>query len=85
MIKLDCDWDALNFTPVESSIILACAYDKNTCSMVIKFNDVDELGNTSQYLYCGVPPSVYEKFLKAESKGAHLNVQLKAYPYIKLK
>jgi len=84
MIKLENDWDALEYENVESSIIQSCAYDKNTCSMVIKFKGTDELGNSSKYLYCGVPPSVYENFLKSDSKGSHLNLQLKAYPYIKL-
>jgi len=84
MIKLEIDWDAIEYKSVESSIIESCAYDKNTCSMIIKFKGVDPLGNVNKYLYCGVPPSVYEKFIGSESKGSHLNAELKAYPYIKL-
>jgi hypothetical protein len=85
MIKLDnINWDGLDWTEVESTVIKSCAYDKNTSSLIIKFKDADELGNMSQYLYAGVPPSVYEKFMDATSKGSHLSQNLKAYPYIKL-
>ncbi len=74
-----------HYLGVESSHIEKIYYDKNTLSLIIKFKGDNELNIGSEYLYAGVPPSVYDKFLNAESKGEFLKQKLNAYPYIRIK
>lgn len=73
-----------NYIEIDSSIIHAVLYDYKTCSLIVKFRGEDKFGNEQIYLYAGIPPSVYEKFINAESKGGHLNQYFDAYPYLRI-
>lgn len=53
----------MKLTPIESSLILAIGYDKGTQVLEVV------LRNELSYEYDGVPPEVYEMFMRAESKG----------------
>jgi len=57
---------------VESSVIASVGYDRERRDMMVEFK-TGEL-----YLYQGVPPIVYEKFLEAESKGSFFNSNIKS-------
>jgi hypothetical protein len=57
---------------VESSVIASVGYDKERRDMMVEFKS-GEL-----YLYQGVPPIVYDKFLEAESKGSFFNSNIKS-------
>ena len=57
---------------VESSVIASVGYDKERRDLMVEFKS-GEL-----YMYQGVPPIVYEKFLEAESKGSFFNSNVKS-------
>jgi hypothetical protein len=54
------------FEKVESSNLEAVGYCRENNVLSVKFS-------SGYYLYFGVPVSVYESFMKAESKGKYLN------------
>lgn len=71
--------DIPTLIPVESSNLASIGYDPITASLFVKFR------NGSTYAYSGVPSSIYESLLVADSKGSYLNEQVKnQYPYVKV-
>lgn len=50
---------------VNSSAIDAIGYDSKTQQMKIKFKD------SGTYTFCGVPQSIFDNFLDANSKGQY--------------
>ena len=66
-------------TRVQSSSIASVSYDGATSVLEVEFV------NGSVYRYFGVPRSVYEAFLGAESLGRHFNATIRSrYPSIKV-
>ena len=59
-LAADPDWQA-----VESSLIERVAYDAETRTLSVQMHN-----SSDTYLYKDVPPSLFEKFLEADSKGA---------------
>lgn len=57
---------------VESSVIASVGYDKERRDLMVEFKSGEI------YMYQGVPPIVYEKFLEAESKGSFFNSNVKS-------
>jgi hypothetical protein len=57
---------ALQWHPLKSSHIAATAYDPNTTTMYVRFND------QSVYAYPKTPPPAFAAFLTARSPGQHL-------------
>jgi KTSC domain len=65
--------------PVDSSAIARIGYDAETGKACVEFHD------SSVYAYGGVPPSVFEEFARADSKGTFLNTVIKPrYPARKI-
>ncbi|MEB3213696.1 MAG: KTSC domain-containing protein [Leptolyngbyaceae bacterium] len=61
---------------VESSMIQAFGYDKDSQTLVVIFNS----GKTYQYFE--VPAEVYEDLLEADSKGSYMrSFVIDYYPY----
>lgn len=58
--------------PIESSLIAKAGYDAETQMMAVELVD-----NANTYYYKGVPQSVYDGFLAAESKGAYFVENIK--------
>ena len=58
--------------PVKSSSILSLGYEKETETLEIEFT------SKAVYQFHGVPPDVWEKFTKAESKGHFFAVHVRA-------
>ena len=56
---------------VNSSTVASVDYDSKSQEMTVEFM------NGSSYVYEGVPPTVHQDFLKAESKGRFVATQLK--------
>ena len=66
------------FVPVKSSVLDSVRYDATSQNLVIVFDNGDI------YEYHGVPPSVYEGLLKAESKGRYFHENIRdKYQYKK--
>jgi len=64
---------------VNSSNVSSVGYDANSQTLEIEFN------NGGVYQYSGVPESVYEGMIGAESKGKYFHANIKnTYPYSKL-
>jgi hypothetical protein len=64
---------------VNSSNISSVDYDPDSQTLEIEFN------NGGVYQYSGVPDSVYEGMMGADSKGKYFHANIKnAYPYSKL-
>jgi hypothetical protein len=65
---------------VESSLIYAIGYDVGTKVLEVV------LKNEQTYQYDGVPPEVYEMFMRAESKGKFFGENVRdVYPCYPLK
>ena len=66
--------------PVESSNLVSVAYDVDEKILEIEFH------TGGIYQYKGVPKSVYEGLMSAESKGKyfHKNIKNSGYPYTKV-
>jgi len=68
-------WDS----QFRSSHIDAIAYDSYRMTLVVKYLNGD------QYLYSGMPPSVYDRLMMAGSKGKFLFYHVKGhYPSTKI-
>ena len=66
------DWIS---TP-ESSSIAAFAYDAEDLALYVRFK------NGRTYRYAGVPESLFDAFVDADSKGAFFNAEVQgSYPY----
>jgi lysyl-tRNA synthetase class 2 len=64
--------------PVDSSAIARIGYDAKGEEAYVEFHDSDV------YVYCGVPPPVFEEFARADSKGTFLNMVIKPrFPFRK--
>ena len=64
---------------VNSSNVSSVGYDANSQTLEIEFN------NGGVYQYSGVPESVYEGMMGADSKGKYFHANIKnTYPYSKL-
>lgn len=63
--------DPSNMVPVQSSNIVAIGYDGEPRELRVEFK-----GNRT-YVYSGVSPEEFDAFLKADSKGKHLNENIK--------
>lgn len=62
--------------PVESSLIAQAGYNADAQTLVIQLVNSSDL-----YTYHGVPQSVYDGFLAAESKGSYFVQNIKGqYP-----
>lgn len=65
--------------PVESSSLASVGYEEWTRTLEVEFR------NGGVYRYLGVPSSVHQALLTAESRGAYLNTRIKPYyPYVRL-
>ena len=61
---------------VESSSLKSVGYAPESETLEVEFH------HGAVYRYLGVPPTVHEALLKAESKGAFLNREVRdIYPY----
>lgn len=70
----------MRLTIVESSVIYAIGYDKGTQVLEVV------LKNELAYQYDGVPPEVYELFMRAESKGRFFTENVRdVYPCYQLR
>lgn len=66
-------------TPVTSSNICSVGHDPDNQTLEIEFN------SGAVYQYASVPPSEYEGFLNADSKGKYFHANIKnRYSFIKL-
>ena len=66
----------MELTTVESSNIEAVGYDEFNSDLIIKFK------NGLYYKYSGVPYSIYTNLMKARSKGAFFNANVRGtYDY----
>ncbi|HIE11759.1 MAG TPA: KTSC domain-containing protein [Kiritimatiellae bacterium] len=66
------------FVPVKSSVLDSVRYDATSQNLVIVFDNGDI------YEYHGVPPSVYEGLMTAESKGRYFHENIRdKYQYKK--
>ena len=73
-------YSSIHRVPVVSSHIAAIGYDKTTMALEVVFKD------SGVYRYHGVPPSMFEEMLKAQSKGRFLNGIVRAgYKYTRMK
>jgi|SRR5690349_2407276 hypothetical protein len=61
----------LDWVPVESGLFTATAYRTDAGQLYLRFGD----GNVYRYFEC--PVSVYQEFLKAESKGRYFARQIR--------
>ena len=59
---------------LDSSSIAWVRYDANCRDMYVCFRESREV-----YVYLGVDPVTYRRFLKAESRGAFLNREIKGH------
>lgn len=65
----------LQWTSVQSANIRAVAYEKDTETLYIRFDN-------GVYAYDGVEPVTYQSFLGAGSKGSFFHQNIKgSYPY----
>jgi hypothetical protein len=62
-------------TPVDSSVIRLIGYDRDSSTLLVVFRD----GHVYEFFL--VPPSVYEAFLQAPSKGRFFNDHFLTGPY----
>ena len=60
----EINWKDILRTRVKSSNVYSIGYDFTTNSLIIEFKS-----NKAIYLYFDVPIDVYDKFMRAESKG----------------
>lgn len=66
-------------TPVTSTDILSIGYDTDNQTLEIEFI------RGAVYQYSGVPPSIYDGIMMADSKGKFFHANIKnAYSYMKL-
>jgi hypothetical protein len=70
-----CD-EKMQRVPVESRSIATIGYDPEQLILELEFRETGEI-----YQYFDVPPEQYDAFLKAESKGTHLNKEFKLRGY----
>jgi hypothetical protein len=64
---------------VNSSNVSSVGYDADSQTLEIEFN------NGGVYQYSGVPESVYQGMMGADSKGKYFHANIKnTYPYSKL-
>jgi hypothetical protein len=69
----------MNRTPVSSSDVAEIGYDADTMTLEVAFH------SGSLYQYFDVPDSVYQEFMRANSKGKFLHANIKnCYRYTKL-
>ena len=57
--------DDIKMKPVKSSLIAKIGYDPQSKTLAVQMNNSSDM-----YLYEGVPMSLYDDFLAADSKGA---------------
>ena len=66
-------------TAVESSTLITAAYDHDRQLLWLEFR------NRALYCYFGVPASVYQELMAADSKGAYFNRNIRRrFPYHRL-
>ena len=58
---------------VDSSNIAAIGYDRELSELFVQYK------NGMTYKYKEVPANIYERFLKAESKGKFMNEEVKPF------
>jgi hypothetical protein len=63
----DRSWEGMDFTPVNSKMILGVRYDQNTYNLDVVFRTGDK------YRYKNVPQFVYEELMGAESHGQYMH------------
>jgi len=65
----------MRLRPVESSVIRAVGYERDTATLEIEFH------SDNVYRYFAVPHGVYEGLINAESVGAYFNQRVRdRYP-----
>lgn len=65
---------------IESSSVDAIGYDPGSGKLYVRF-----VGSGRAYVYYGVPASVYDAFMAADSKGRFVNAHVKGrYEYRRL-
>ena len=57
---------------IESSSVEAVGYDPDSGKLYVRFK-----GSGRAYVYFGVPASVYDAFMAADSKGRFVNAHVK--------
>ena len=65
--------------PVDSSVIAAVGYDDARRTLYVRFNA------SGTYVFHDVPPTAYDAFIHAESKGRFFNAEIRnTYRYTRL-
>lgn len=78
-IDLYEDESSLWIENFKSSHLIKYIYDGYRCSLIVKYND------GCQYLYAGVPTSVFYRFEMSESKGKFMHQYIRNnYPCTKI-
>lgn len=62
---------ALQFVPVDSSVIATVAYDDMQRRLYIRFT------TSGMYVFHDVPPATHEAFMQADSKGRYFNAEIR--------
>jgi KTSC domain len=72
---------SMSRTPVSSSNLASVGYDRTTQTLEIEFL------HGGVYQYSGVPPSVYDGLMEAESHGSYFDRHVKkaGYSYRKIR
>jgi hypothetical protein len=66
----------MQLVPLESSTLASAGYDPALRRMEIQFHTGE------RYLYFQVPPQIYQRLMRAESKGAWFNRNIRnRFPY----
>jgi hypothetical protein len=67
---------AMQLVPLESSSLASAGYDPALRRLELLFHSGE------RYLYFQVPPQIYQQFMRAESKGAWFNRNIRnRFPY----
>jgi len=73
-----------SFVPVKSSNVKGISYDPSGNFLYIQFLPESERYKGAVYKYWGVPEQVYNRFLRAPSKGTYMWQHIRdKYPYKK--
>ena len=75
------DYESLDWMPVESSNLVAVAYQADFQRLWVKFGAAKGSRETI-YRYEGVRPGTFERLLNASSKGSFFNRNIRmSFPY----
>lgn len=71
----------MHLVPVESSNLSGVGYDQDSATLYVEFRGTTLKNGTVKpptlYAYDGVPPTVHQELMTADSKGSYLNAVVK--------